>query len=369
MRRHLIARLSADARTAFELAKTVALRSALTIPAHTPSVLLDLQKDVRQRTRENLAIPFGLAGYRVFVRAHLDRETVAFAHHVPWHPTMRLLWTTPLSARPDLCLVDETTGPVGRDDGSKWVEVRYDYRPGMQPEPGHHVLPILMHPQIYLQYRGHDRLADLRRATRTFRLVFAGHSNMRYEKPIFSDLYGMLSRYAIVEHFRKLPDVTAVSSEEELRLQEEHGNATALLVNSDQIRINQERWLDFVASSDFFLCPPGTLYPPSHNAVEAMAVGTIPLINYPDWFFPPLRHGINCVRFDTLGSLDEAVQEILDMGQDRLAELKQGAIEYYEEHLSPVRFTERLAGDPAGHIVLHALDGNERRLRAALNAG
>lgn len=69
-----------------------------------------------------------------------------------------------------------------------------------------------------------------------------------------------------------------------------------LLLNSDYIqkciilhktnfRIPAQKWLDVVAKSDFFLCAPGVQIPLCHNAIESMAVGTIPITNYPDWFF------------------------------------------------------------------------------------
>lgn len=72
-----------------------------------------------------------------------------------------------------------------------------------------------------------------------------------------------------------------------------------------------------LASADFFLCQPGEIMPQCHNIVEAMAVGTIPLTNYPDWLSPPLVDGREALVFDTFASLDAAVTRAMAIGARR----------------------------------------------------
>ena len=38
--------------------------------------------------------------------------------------------------------------------------------------------------------------------------------------------------------------------------------------------------------------------PMCHNIIESMAVGVIPITNYPEWFDPDLEHMKNCIVFD-----------------------------------------------------------------------
>ena len=79
--------------------------------------------------------------------------------------------------------------------------------------------------------------------------------------------------------------------------------------------IDPEDWLPDLSKTDFFICPPGFCMPMCHNVIEAMAVGAIPVINYPEWFNPTLRHMENCIVFDDRNDLVMKIEEILDMGQ------------------------------------------------------
>jgi hypothetical protein len=58
---------------------------------------------------------------------------------------------------------------------------------------------------------------------------------------------------------------------------------------------------------NFFLACPGFIMPYSHNVVEAMSVGAIPVIQdtYAHMFFPTLKHNINAIIFTDLGDLSQ----------------------------------------------------------------
>ena len=48
-----------------------------------------------------------------------------------------------------------------------------------------------------------------------------------------------------------------------------------------------------------------------HNAIEAMAVGTVPVLEYASLFSPPLEHGVNCIDLSSFEDIDDAIKEIL----------------------------------------------------------
>lgn len=101
-------------------------------------------------------------------------------------------------------------------------------------------------------------------------------------------------------------------------------------------------YVDALSRADFFICPPGWLMPHSHNLIEAMSVGTIPVTNYADYMRPPLTPDVNCLAFSTLDELEVVIGRALNMQPQEIATLRSGVISYYDEYLDPVSFGRKL---------------------------
>jgi hypothetical protein len=82
--------------------------------------------------------------------------------------------------------------------------------------------------------------------------------------------------------------------------------------------------------------------PMCHNLVEAMAVGTIPITNYPEWFDPDLRHMENCIVFDDRDDLIDKLHYALNITPDQLEFLRNNVISYYERHLKQQNFIHNI---------------------------
>lgn len=122
----------------------------------------------------------------------------------------------------------------------------------------------------------------------------------------------------------------------ELLLNSDDYNQKCIILERNKINFDvpPTKWLEVLAKSDFFLCAPGVPVPLCHNAVESMAVGTIPITNYPNWFFPSLEHLKNCIKFNTKEDLIEAVKLVMSMEKSQIEQIRKNVIEYYEKHLS-----------------------------------
>ena len=90
----------------------------------------------------------------------------------------------------------------------------------------------------------------------------------------------------------------------------------------------------------------------SHNIIEAMAVGSIPITQYPELFFPPLEDGVNCLVFSGEADLASTVQRAMDLSEQRRQALSQAAARYYDEHLSPSSTVSGLLAMPGREISL-----------------
>ena len=105
------------------------------------------------------------------------------------------------------------------------------------------------------------------------------------------------------------------------------------LISIEHNRLFSE-WLFTLALSDCYLCLPGRLLLSCHSVYEAMSVGTIPVLQYADWFNPRLVDGVNCFSFEGTHDLVPTIQRILDTPANQMEDMRQSVIAYYDEYLS-----------------------------------
>ena len=96
-----------------------------------------------------------------------------------------------------------------------------------------------------------------------------------------------------------------------------------------------KRWMRMLGVSDFFVAPPGIIMPFSHNIIESMAVGTVPITQYGDLFDPPLVDGETCLAFSDEASLRARIEHALRMRSDEIEHLRKNVEDYYDRHLDP----------------------------------
>jgi hypothetical protein len=156
--------------------------------------------------------------------------------------------------------------------------------------------------------------------------------------------FGVLSRLELLDTLRqRFPD----------RIIDSLGRGTSsrpiVLIDSRKAAISAESWLPTLSRARFFLCCPGGRQPLCHNLIEAMSVGTIPLIEYGDRITPRLRDGETAICFDGRRGLIDAVERIDRLTADELLGLSRRVAAFYDEHLCGTRFLHRLRD---GHFDL-----------------
>lgn len=290
---------------------------------------------------------FAASGYRVYLFNNIRAE-----EHQDERPYLRLVDTIDNLARVDTIPEDTESMIYLFDKGEKvcmkkkWrkkIQVRFDiFSPSggalfrnVQPA----IMPYPMHPLNYgkgLQ----ARLEKGRIQPRKMRLFFSGDTE-GYRRNRIRFPSTKLTRTeiinAVVEKMRE--ETLRVSDAATFdRLLEGLYLRKFVLVENKSFRVDAECWLETLAKADFFLCPPGYVMPMCHNTVEAMAVGAIPFINYPEWFNPDLSDMETCVAFDSRAELIEKIRYVLDMGQDKIDDMRARVIKYYKEHLDPAGF-------------------------------
>ena len=141
------------------------------------------------------------------------------------------------------------------------------------------------------------------------------------------------------------------------------------VIVDSEARIEWDQWLITISFADFFLCPPGIVMPMCHNVIEAMSVGTIPIINYAEWLSPNLRHLENCIVFHDENDLIEKIGFVLKMDSDQISAIKENVVHYFETYLNPVTFVQRLErSDESMITVLMYSERNVAKNSSKLNS-
>ena len=227
----------------------------------------------------------------------------------------------------------------------KWrrqIEVRFDIfspywlgRPILMPYPVH---PVHTAPNL------EERLAGLRATPRRLRIFFsgetAGYTRNRVTYPAVK-----LPRHEIIQTVLARMGDNAIFVQDQPtfdRLLAAGHLRKCVIMDTSKVRIADENWLGVLSAADFFLAPPGIVMPMCHNAIEALAVGAVPIINYAEWFDPALEHGRDCIAFDNKDALINSLNSALAMDEAEITELRAGALAYYDTHLTNRSFLASL---------------------------
>ena len=213
------------------------------------------------------------------------------------------------------------------------VDLDYDYFGAGRTEQR---MPYFMHSSVY--QRGYHPVRKIPAETpRRLRLGFFG----TYDRSFYTRYFRlpMMNRIEVLDVL--LNDFA--SSITHLAGNSEEWQRQAIALSMDQRggdRANKAflslpAYLEALQSSDFFLSPPGFVMPFSHNLIEGMACGSIPLLNYPGWLTPPLRDGVDCLAFSTPEELREKIRQILAMPEETILRMRLAVIDYASKYLSP----------------------------------
>ncbi|MEM0924422.1 MAG: hypothetical protein AAGJ83_00155 [Planctomycetota bacterium] len=253
----------------------------------------------------------------------------------------------------DLCLFDKTH-PATEAKQSLYVTASCSRSLKAQELP----LPYGPFPSVWDE-DWESNLTHFRNTERNWRLFFGGHcSESSYAK------IRKFQQFPVLNRFATIATTKSFFGNDTLLIQNDTSFARAMRISHDGFvlldnglyRTHPKHWLEMIARSDFFLAAPGGDYPLSHNVVEAMAVGTVPVIEYGPLMAPPLTDQKNCLTYQGAEGLRRTLAKIRLMDRQQIAALRTGAAKYYDQHLSASAFTRALkSGSYRGIHMLHYL--------------
>jgi glycosyltransferase involved in cell wall biosynthesis len=289
---------------------------------------------------------FSSAGYKIRLHNNLGHKSLdKYGQLIYSIEDLDLVEEPPGKPEDFLFLYDKEDRSLAKSPWQKKLEVRFDlFSPFWFSNPI--IMPFPMHP-LHSGTRL-DQLEKHRASRRTIRIFFSGDTQdyrrswVRYPKP-------KLPRLQIVDTIKERmgADLLVVHDSAALReVQDAAYTRKVVITASSEVRIEFQDWLATLAGADFFLSPPGIIMPMCHNIIEAMAVGTIPITNYPEWLDPPLKHLDNCVVFDDDNDLIAKLKLALEMDPSEIARIRTNVLNYYEAYLRPATFVRRIEASP-----------------------
>lgn len=242
--------------------------------------------------------------------------------------SVRISWLPPRKG----CLISASDGDLPKYKNIAVIDVDRNYY-SSDEKSSFLIMPYFAHP-IFYKNRLYKLAPSLRSNCRTVKILFAGTNS----KDAYTQRFGfpILTRDIII-------DFLMAGFKNEIAT----GLIKVVITNDTRDVINKyslgpSEYLHQVSLADFFVCPPGWLMPHSHNMVEAMSVGTIPITNYSHYVRPALEPGVNCLSFESTDEFGVAVETALAMTQDDIEVMRQNVVDYYDSILDPAGFGRKL---------------------------
>lgn len=316
-----VRRILAKLKICADILSAVALASASRLfrPARGEIIHLNLCLDERQSVY--LAVALAETG----AITCLPRQAPRMLNVLPVHLFVKSVGVSWSPLTSGYSIVDRRhAGDVQLDA----IEIKRDYYSSLQ-NAGQKVMPYFAHPEFYR--RGLYKVVQkLRRNRRSIRIFFAGtYSRQAYA----SDFeFPILSRDVIID---------CVLSQFKSEI---HSGQISLEIASDtrdtlsKYSLTPEEYLKKISQADFFICPPGWRMPHSHNMIEAMSVGAIPITNYSQYIKPSMHPGCDCLAFDTIEDLVGVLKVALAMTIREIEIMRENVISYYDAFLDPASF-------------------------------
>lgn len=233
---------------------------------------------------------------------------------------------------------------------------------GDEGRASRYAIPMAMHPLFYCKGSWNRSVSTDRRARS---VVFSGNlERERYGDPEALDAFDVPSRVEQLEEVRR-----EGRSPVRARLDGEIDDGIVYLLDRSSLGIGIDGWREFLARFRFFLALPGQVMPLCHNVVEAMSVGTVPVIHesYARLFSPPLRDMEEVMTYAE-GGLAGTLEAALALSEDDAARMSEGTRSYYGEHLVPRAVVRRIMSDEVSELALCGEGDSVELMKAAARA-
>lgn len=216
-------------------------------------------------------------------------------------------------------------------------------------------VPMCCYPTFYRDYK------LLKQRPPSFNInksiFMAGNIDPNYYNRIEdSNFFNQPSRWRVVQFLKKQPYYEPIENFQALKnaIENNINNKLIIIETNANFRIPYDELLIILSSFRFYLALPGVVIPQSHNLIEAMSCGCIPVIHaeYAALMNPPLTNAYNAFVFTDLDFLDSMISKILKESEEVLNQMSKNVINYYSSYLTPKSVVESILSTNSGCIYI-----------------
>jgi len=298
------------------------------------TVYFDISENFYKRYLHIFAYFFYLNNFQIFFRVRfrfIGDWYWATQEIFKFNPNVRLCL---FKKKADISIVDN----VSKKDSNS-ILITPEYFNGSSRTESYHI-PMSMYHTNYYNNMYEDKARLALKGNRKIRVLFAGNlENSEYYND--RDFYGkfkITNRLDIINFICKkfknrimIPD----SYIEYTKMLEMEDQIDILLVDRRKFSIPPDLFLQQLSNMSFFIAAPGVVMPLCHNIIEAMCVGSIPILEYSDSFMPHLEGRVNCISFNGLPDLEKKIDDVLGMDEITISGIRENTVKYYNDYLSP----------------------------------
>ncbi len=232
----------------------------------------------------------------------------------------------------DMSLMDHQ----GLQGSGKTLRIKYDYYSEIGSDS--YRFPFTPHPNRLTGEAVEKNLQKRENSNRLIRIFFTGnlHPASYSKRNMFAYCSEFMSRIEVINILKKNIDPQIIKfpqsrSESDFCLEKEN---PIVVCDSKLCDLSGDSYFSALSKASFFLALSGVHTPHSHNIVEAMAMGCIPILEYSQLLSPPLKEFYNAISFRGERSLLQKIKYILGLKNETIQNMRRNVLKYYDDHLT-----------------------------------
>lgn len=243
------------------------------------------------------------------------------------------------------------------------------FKPYFLPKSEEYIhIPMSMHPQFYHLNLWNQAL-DFSKA-RKKSVFMVGNFTREHYSGFEKTPFKQPSRVQVVDYLKDKNLIAPVSNTDELNeFLKSEDDQKCIILDSKKTPVHINELRQTLSQFFFYIVLPGVIMPFSHNVIECLSTGTIPIIheNYAQLFTPELEHMKTAIIFKDLEDLAIKLEEAYSMDDQTLNGMTSNILAYYNNYLTPQKVVELIESNPNKKIYLQAEHLSVRLLEKSIN--
>jgi hypothetical protein len=224
-------------------------------------------------------------------------------------------------------------------------------------EPRAFIIPMCEFPSFYNE--DYYKVDYFNMCERKCSIFMAGNMDPRYYSKISTrSIFKIQSRLDTAEflftksYFKNISNFTDLLK----FIEGDEDNKLILIDTHRNFRINGVNLKIINSKFEYYLALPGIDMPLSHNLIEAISSGCIPVLHkeYANLFYPPLEDQVHAFLYETLDELDVILLHLKDYSLRKRTYLRENLREYFVKNLSPESIVNKIESECFEKIYLLA---------------